>query len=244
LQKLAWDPQWVGAQLALLAVLHTWRRDLGYHPHVHLLASAGGLSRDGRHWVHPQNPAFLVPGYALSRIFRGKFRCGLRKLGLLAQAPAALWTKDWNVQIQHAGKGTKVLDYLGRYAFRIAISNSRIEQFQDGQVTFRYRDNQTQQLKHPTVSAQEFIRRFLLHVLPRGFVKVRTYGLWSGHGTERRQQARALLTPEGQVQSPAAEPVADGAPGTLAATPRLCPQCQKGHLIFVARLSPQWTRAP
>lgn len=243
-QKLAGDPKWVGGQLALLAVLHTWRRDLGYHPHVHLLASAGGLSRDGRHWVHPKNPAFLVPGYVLSRLFRGKFRSGLQQRGLLGQTPAGVWTKDWNVQIQHAGKGEKVLDYLGRYAFRIAISNRRIEKLEQGQVTFRYRDNQTQQLKHPTLSAQEFIRRFLLHVLPRGFVKVRTYGLWSCHGAEKRQKARALLTPEREVQAPLAESLTHCAPGTIEATPRLCPQCKKGHLIFVARLSPQWPRAP
>jgi hypothetical protein len=244
LQKLAWDPRWVGGQLAILAVLHTWRRDLGYHPHVHLLVSAGGLSGDGQRWMPAKNPAFLVPGYALSPIFRGKFRSGLKKLGLLAQVPAAVWTKKWNVQIQHAGKGEKVLDYLGRYAFRIAISNSRIERFENGQVTFGYRDNKTQQLKHPTFSAEEFIRRFLLHVLPRGFVKVRAYGLWSGHGAEKRKKAQALLAPCQPTKPTISEPELDSKSVAPEAGLPLCPKCKKGHLIFVARLSPQRTRAP
>ena len=147
------------------------------------------------------------------------------------------------MQIQHAGKGEKVLGYLGRYAFRIAISNSRIESLDNGQVTFQYRDNKTQQLKHPTVSAEEFIRRFLLHVLPRGFVKVRAYGLWSGHASDKRQKAQALLAPE-----PPDQPVGEFSGVSELTTgdppPRLCPQCQKGHLIFVALVLPQWTRGP
>ena len=103
LQKLAWDPEYVGGQLAILAVLHTWRRDLLDHPHAHLLASAGGLSADGQQWMPAKNPAFLVPGYALSKIFQGKFRAGFKKLGLLDQVAPAVWTQKWNLQIQHAG---------------------------------------------------------------------------------------------------------------------------------------------
>src|SRR5262249_5846943 len=190
LQKLAWDPRYVGGQLAILAVLHTWTRALLDHPHGHLLVSAGGLSADGQEWVQPKNPRFLVPGWALSKIFRGKFKAGLKKLGLLDQVPAALWEQNppapaasprrgWNIQMQQAGCGQKVLDYLGRYAFHIAISNSRLEKFENGQVTFRYRDNKTQAIKHVTLQAAEFIRRFLRHVLPKGFVKVRAYGLCS-----------------------------------------------------------------
>ncbi|MCX6903522.1 MAG: transposase, partial [Verrucomicrobia bacterium] len=176
-QKLAWDPKYLGGQLAMLAVLHTWTRALLYHPHAHLLVSAGGLSRDGEHWRTPKNPAFLVPGFALSKIFRGKFRAGLRKLGLLDQVPPSVWKAKWVVHCQHAGHGEKALDYLGRYVFRVALSNSRLERFADGQVTFRYRDNRTQQVKRVQIPAPEFIRRFLLHALPKGFVKVRSYGL-------------------------------------------------------------------
>lgn len=240
LQKLAWDPQYVGAQLATLAVLHTWKRDLLDHPHVHVLASAGGLSADGQAWVHARNPAFLVPGFALSKIFRGKFRAGLKKLGLLQEVPDAVWSQKWNVQIQHAGSGQKVLDYLGRYAFRIAISNSRLEAFADGQVTFGYRDNKTQQPRHVTVSAEEFIRRFLRHVLPKGFVKVRAYGLWSARAGDKLLKARALLAPAGPSSTPLTQIAscsqADPSPANPPAPPQPCPQCKIGHLIWVRQL--------
>jgi hypothetical protein len=226
----------------MLAVLHTWRRDLLDHPHVHVLASAGGLSRDGQQWVHAKNPAFLVPGFALSKIFQGKFKAGLKKLGLFNPASAAVWQQKWNVQIQHAGRGEKVLDYLGRYAFRIAISNSRLEQFENGQVTFRYRDNQTQQLKHPTLPAQEFLRRFLRHVLPKGFVKVRSYGLWNGHNADKLQKARTLLAAEQPTASRCAAAVQKAVPAPLPLP--LCPHCKVGHLVLVASLLPQRTRAP
>src|SRR5438552_7647784 len=248
LQKLAWDPQYVGAQLAILAVLHTWRRDLLDHPHVHLLVSAGGLSADGQQWVHPKNPAFLVPGFALSQIFKGKFRAGLKKLGLLNQVLWAVWQQNWNVQIQHAGRGEKVLQYLGRYAFRIAISNSRLERFENGQVTFTYRDSQTQEIKHPTLSAQEFIRRFLRHVLPKGFVKVRSYGLGSSTNSHKLQKARTLLEPtqSGLANSgeltPSADPLLQDS--SLDSPALLCPKCKIGHLVWVRELLPQRTAGP
>src|SRR5205814_7661933 len=95
LQRLSWDPKYVGGQLAMLAVLHTWTRALLYHPHVHLLVSAGGLSEDGQHWVPARNPAFLVPCFALGKIFRGKFKAGLKKLGYLEGVPARVWKQDW-----------------------------------------------------------------------------------------------------------------------------------------------------
>ena len=241
LQKLAWDSKYVGGQLAILAVLHTWTRALLYHPHVHLLVSAGGLSAEEKSWCPPRNPAFLVPGFALSKIFRGKFRAGLKKLGLLAQVPPAVWKAKWVVHGQHAGHGDKVLEYLGRYVFRIAISNSRLERLQNDTVTFSYRDNRTQELKHPQVSAHEFIRRFLQHVLPKGLVKVRTYGLWAANNSDKLEQARALLAaasppPVAVLPPPLAGPV----PTVL---PR-CPHCKIGQLILVATLLPQRTRAP
>src|SRR5437867_12154414 len=207
LQKLAWDPSYVGGHLAMLAILHTWTRAMLYHPHVHLLVSAGGLSRDGQHWVAARNPAFLVPGFALSKIFRGKFRAGLRKLGLFGQIPSTVWQQNWVVHCQHAGRGQKVLDYLARYVVRIAITHSRIERFEQGRVTFRYRDNRSQQLQRVNLSAEEFIRRFFLHVLPRGLVKVRSYGLFSAHCAEQLQQARSLLAIERSDAQPEPSPL-------------------------------------
>jgi hypothetical protein len=243
LQKLAWDPRYVGGRLAILAILHTWTRAMLYHPHVHLLVSAGGLPRDGQRWVAARHPAFLVPGFALSKIVRGKFRAGLRKLGLLGQVPSVVWQQNWVVHCQHAGQGQKVLDYLARYVFRIAITHSRIERFDQGQVTFRYRDNRSQQLQRVTLSAEEFIRRFLLHVLPRGLVKVRSYGLFGAHGADQLKQARSLLA----SQSSAAPPASSALPQKLSspsASLRLCPRCKIGQLLLIASLLPQRTRGP
>jgi len=248
-QKLAWDPKYVGGQLAVLAVLHTWTRALLDHPHAHLLVSAGGLSADGQQWVHPKNPAFLVPCFALSKIFQGKFKAGLKKLQLLGQVPASVWKQKWVVHCQHAGSGEKVLDYLGRYVFRIAITNSRLESFENGQVTFRYRDNRTQELKHLALSAEEFIRRFLRHVLPKSFVKVRSYGLWSARSQAKLEKARDLLVPPKPALGPPTPPPAtvniSPPPNEAAADqPRLCPCCKIGHLVWVRELLPQQTRAP
>ena len=240
LQKLAWDPKYLGGQLGMLAVLHTWTRALLYHPHAHLLVTAGGLSRDGAHWRSPKNPAFLVPGFALSKIFRGKFRAGLKKLGLLQQVPPAVWKQPWVVHCRHAGRGEKALDYLGRYVFRVALSNSRLERLAEGQVTFRYRDNRTQQIQHLQLGAPEFIRRFLQHVLPKGLVKVRAYGLWSATNADPLKRARALLSHQASTAA---------APAVLlqtriAASPRICPHCKIGHLILVASLLPERIRGP
>ncbi|MGA2866599.1 MAG: transposase [Verrucomicrobiota bacterium] len=248
LQKLAWDPKYVGGRLAILAVLHTWTRALLYHPHAHLLVSAGGLSADGQHWVPARNPAFLVPGFALSKIFQGKFGAGLKKLALLDQVPQSVWEQKWVVHCQHAGSGQKVLEYLGRYVFRTAITNSRLDAFEAGQVTFHYRDNRTQQPRRLSLSAEEFIRRFLQHVLPKGFVKVRSYGLWSAQAKESLQKAHALLAPPGP-QGPTTGQVplqldAASAPPTANPAPLLCPQCKTGHLLWVRQLLPQRTRAP
>jgi hypothetical protein len=244
LQKLAWDPDYVGGQLATLAVLHTWTRTLLDHPHAHLLVSAGGLSADGQRWVYPKNSAFLVPAFALSKIFQGKFKAGLKRLGLLHQVPASVWQQKWVVHCQPAGAGERVLDYLGRYVFRIAITNSRLEAFANGQVTFRYRDNRIQQLRRVTIPAEEFIRRLLRHVLPKGFVKVRSYGLWSAQNVAKLEKARALLPVLSSVsctlQTQTRRPDSRGA----TAGAQLCPRCKFGHLIWQRRLPPQYTRGP
>lgn len=242
LQKLAHDPQWVGGTLAMLAVLHTWTRALLYHPHVHLLVPAGGLSKEGR-WVGTRHPRFLVPGFMLGPIFRAKFKSALRKRGWLAQVPARCWQKDWVVHCQHAGSGQKVLDYLARYVFRIAINNSRLEKLENGRVTFRYRDNRTQQIKHVTLPTQEFINRFRQHILPKGFVKVRTYGLWSAHGREQLEQARAQLS--AAAQSPTSPEPSTATVATTQGLPTvLCPKCKSAKMIVIEHLRPQRNRPP
>lgn len=238
LQKLLADPKWLGAQASLLAVLHTWTRALLYHPHAHFLVSAGGLSPDGQRWLEPKHRHFLVPVQALSKIFRAKVRDAFKRAGLSAGLPPSLWSrhKKWVVHAQPAGRGEKVLEYLGRYVFRIALTNSRLEQFEHGRVTFRYRDNRTQLIQRLCLSSADFLKRFLLHVLPKAFAKVRHYGLDAAASSKRLEQARALL----QAPQPAACSAdrSDPAPATAASLASLgpCPHCKIGRLLYVGRL--------
>jgi hypothetical protein len=236
LQKLARDSRYVGARLGILAVLHTWTRAMLYHPHVHLLVTAGGLSNDLSGWIPAKNPAFLVPVRALSIIFRAKLYQALNRVGLLQQVPSPVWKKKWVVHSQHAGSGHKALEYLGRYVFRIAITNSRIESIADGKVIFRYRNNQTQQIQRATLSGVEFLQRFIQHVLPRGCTKVRYYGIFSPRCRSQRERAAALLT---TTPIPSLDSLTLPAP----ACPR-CPFCKIGNLIPIRPLAPQRSRSP
>src|SRR4029077_18352449 len=193
LQLLADDPQWVGAKLGILAVLHTWSRDLSYHPHVHLLATAGGLTDPGGAWRKPAHRRFLVPGYALSTIFRAKVRDALDQQGLLNQIDPAVFRKSWNVHLEKAGDGEHAAEYLSRYVHRVAITNDRIEAFDHGRVTFRYVSSRTHETRRLTLPVHAFIARFLQHVLPKGFQKIRGYGLFRPAATRQRQRAPQLL---------------------------------------------------
>ena len=236
-QKLAADPRFLGARPGILAVLHTWTRAMLFHPHAHLLVTAGGLSRDGSRWVQPKNPKFLVPVKALSIIFAAKVCAALKKAALLNSIPRDVWKKPWVVHSQHAGSGQKVLDYLGRYVFRIALTNNRLEQIQDGTVTFRYRDNRTQQLRRITLSAIEFLRRFLQHVLPRGCTKVRYYGLFSPHCRGKLDSARSFIPPPDSISSTSPNTAPDSGSQT-------CPFCHVGKLLLIDTLPPQRSRSP
>jgi hypothetical protein len=209
-----------------------------YHPQVHLLVTAGGLSADGSQWLRPGNPAFLVPVRALSIIFRAKMCAALKKMGLLDQLPRGIWKKSWVVHCQPAGSGAKVLDYPGRYVFRVAITNSRLEEIEHGQVTFRYRDNRSQEMRRITLPAEEFIRRFLLHVLPRGCAKVRYYGIWSGSCRKRLDQAKALLNAAPSTADVDSLPETSVTQWPSYRTDR-CPYCKTGSLISIEVLYPQ-----
>jgi len=153
------------------------------------------------------------------------------------------WNQKWDVNCRHAGSGEKVLDYLARYVFRIAITSSRLEKLEEGGVTFGYRDNKTHELRHLTLPAQDFIERFLQHVLPKGFVKVRTYGLWSAPQQEVLAKIQAQL-----VQASHAQPPALPEPETTAlasgAEPIICPKCKLGHMIFIREIAPERKRPP
>lgn len=243
LQKLSLDPRYLGARIGALAVLHTWTRALLHHPHVHLLVSAGGLCADGQ-WLEPKNPHYLVPVRALSVIFRAKMCAALKRAGLLALSPRALWKTPWVVHCQHASSGERVLQYLGRYVFRIAISNSRLESIAHGQVTFRYRDSATQRMRRVSLPAIEFLARFLQHVLPRGLSKVRYYGIFSSSRRKQLDQARALLVRAAPRPSPDCPPLAPGPDQpTFAPHSSQCPHCRIGRLIII-ELLPARSRSP
>ena len=235
--RLAADPRYVGVSVGCIAVLHTWTRALLYHPHVHLIVTAGGLSADRTQWIAPKNPAFLVPVQALSVIVRAKMCAALNRASLLDRIPTAVWTTPWVIDARPAGNGQRVLDYLARYLFRVAISNSRLEHVDDQHVVFRYRDNQTQDLRRATLSGVEFLQRFLQHVLPRGFTKVRYFGLWSRARRGDLARARDILeTSDGPV--PPATPAPSSGAST-AAVPPCCPFCHAGTLTLIAVLPRQ-----
>jgi hypothetical protein len=247
LHTLALDPRYLGARPGMLAVLHTWTRALLYHPHVHLLATAGGLAADGTAWLASKHRRYLVPVEALSPIFRAKMCAALKKAGLLEHVPPKAWQQSWVVHCQPAGRGEHVLAYLGRYIFRVAIPNSRLERLQDGQVTFRYRDNRTHKMRRVTLPAVDFLQRFLQHVLPRGCTKVRYYGLWSPTGRRQLEHARTLLSaPPAGAANDAADAAALPPAAAPAPPPRpaRCPHCRVGTLLLIEVLRPHRSRSP
>ena len=230
LQQLARDPRFAGGRLGMVGVLHTWTRQLLYHPHVHYIATGGGLTENGR-WKRSR-PDFLVPVKALSRIFRAKFRDSLKKTALFAQADARVWRKDWVVHCEPVGSGEQAFKYLAPYIFRVAISNKRLEKLRDGRITFSYKESATDQIKRCTVSAEEFIRRFLQHVLPKRFIKVRYYGLLSPANRHLLLKARQLL--EGAAGKVKNEDAKTGKP----APEPCCPSCG-GRLTLIGPITPR-----
>jgi hypothetical protein len=179
IKKLAPDPKFLGADTpGFFGVLHTWGRQLQYHPHIHYLVPGGAVSSQDGRW-HACSPGFYLPVHALSAIFRAKFRDAMAAQGLLAQIPAAVWEIDWNVNCQAVGSGEATLKYLARYVFKVAISDQRIVRFDDTEVVFRYRKVHSNRVRTMALPVLEFMHRFLQHVLPSGFMKVRYYGFVS-----------------------------------------------------------------
>lgn len=191
----------------------------------------------------PARNNYLVPVVALSRLFRGIFLNHLRRQFEDIHVPQSVWRKDWVVHIKPAVQGTrKVLNYLGRYIHRVAITNSRLLSIDNGKVTFRYKGSKGALTKTMTVSAQEFIRRFLQHVLPKGVHKVRYYGLWSSSNRKYLARMQQVLTPpeNNQPERLEADTQVEGCPSPES---RVCPCCHKGTLIWIGRL-PRQQRAP
>lgn len=191
-QQLAQDSRFVGGRIGMIGVLHTWGRNLTFHPHVHFLVPAGGVDENDR-WL-PTRHKFLVPVRALSVLFRAKFRDLLKQTPLFDQIPIAVWQQAWVVHCKPVGNGQTALRYLAPYIFRVAISNRRILKLANGKVSFRYFASETGKPRTSTLTALEFIRRFLQHVLPKGFVKVRYYSFFAPGLRSRLQVIRMQLS--------------------------------------------------
>ncbi len=194
IKTLAADPKYVGTpRCGFFGVLHTWGRTLDYHPHIHYVVPGGGISQGGSQWL-ASRADFFVPVKALSILFRAKFRDALDRAGLLAEVEPLVWRQDWVVHSQAVGDGQASLKYLAPYVYRVAISDRRIVACEDGKVTFSYRRSGSNRWRKMTVDAFEFIRRFLQHVLPTGFPKVRHYGFLSPNSRMSIDAVRWLVT--------------------------------------------------
>nr|MDQ2938580.1 transposase [Acidobacteriota bacterium] len=236
LMKLARDPRFVGGQIGMVGVLHTWTRDLRYHPHVHFIVPGGGLTPDGK-WKASRKD-FLVREEPLGIIFRAKLRDELKKAALFKQVDQRVWKKQWVVDCQPVGSGAAAFKYLAPYIFRVALSNNRILKLADGKVTFQYKESATKQVKRCTIPAEEFIRRFLQHVLPHRFIKVRYYGLLSPANRKLLERARVLLL---GARRPNDDTTAAPA-GRKAVADARCLKC--GGLLLLLETLPRHGRAP
>jgi len=236
------DPKWIGGRPAILAVLHTWSRALIFHPHVHLLVSAGGLALDGVTWRKSLNPRFLLPGYVLQARLRRRIRAALREAGLLPHVPSSVWSMRWVADVKRLRCGEPALRYLARYLFRVAIADSAIEHADDDRVVFRYVESKSGITKRCSLTLHDFLARFLQHVLPRGFVKVRAYGLWSPACRRLLDDARNLLEARRDALG-GRYFVALTPPEPLPpSTPRICPLCGHGKMVILELFPRQ--RAP
>lgn len=263
LQTIALDPKHLGARIGFLAVLHTWGQTLTHHPHLHCVVPGGGLSPDCTRWI-PARPAFFLAVKVLSRFFRGCFLHLLddaRRRGRLtfhghlqslahpvpwAHLLATARRSDWTLYCKPPfGGPEQVLRYLARYTHRVALSNRRLLSFEAGRVSFRYKDyRQGGRIRILTLEATEFIRRFLLHVLPAGFVRIRSFGFLANRCRKPHLELchRLLGSPppeEDSTDTPLPSLIQTPSPDQ---TPSLCPVCLQGRLLPPEVLLPEITR--
>ncbi len=260
LRMIAADPKHLGAQIGFIAILHTWGQNLLHHPHLHCVVPGGGISPDGQRWVCCR-PGFFLPVRVLSRLFRRLFMAllreafeagavkffnalvGLRDPGTFAKYLAPVASAEWVVYAKPPfGGPQRVLEYLGRYTHRVAIANSRLIDLVDGTVSFRWKDyRHDSSQKVMKLQADEFVRRFLLHVLPAGFQRIRHYGLLANRTRDLKLERCRLL-----LNSPAPTPATikeaqdyrDRYERLTGVSLWNCPQCTSGHMISILTLVP------
>ena len=261
LRTIAVDPKHLGAEIGFFAVLHSWGQNLMFHPHLHCVVPGGGLSPDGNRWI-PCRKGFFLPVRALSRLFRRLFVESMEKAFDAGQLqffsaleelrdPTAfrrllgrVRSREWVVYAKKPFAGPQqVLDYVGRYTHRVAISNNRILNIEDGLVTFRYKDYRDgSQQRTMTLAADEFIRRFLLHVLPEGFHRIRYYGFFGArYRKEKLEQCRQLLgmVPREPESNMAELDYRDRYQALTGSSLWECPACHRGRMIVIREIPPR-----
>jgi hypothetical protein len=252
IQMLSKEKKHLGVEIGFIAILHTWSQTLIHHPHLHCIITSGGLSLDGRYWVSGKRD-FFIHVKVLSKVFRGKFLdflkrsynrkelkfpgkiAPLEEKGAFSGMLSDLYKQEWVVYCKEALENAEqAIEYLGRYTHRVAISNERIVELKGNTITFRYRDSSdNDRIKYMSLDAQEFIRRFLLHILPDGFVKIRHYGLLSNRGKKiKLALCRELLgalvnTVQEGLKQETWEELLTRLTGI---DPRICPVCREGRM--------------
>ena len=245
LQELAQDKKYLGAEIGFFSILHTWGQNLMYHPHVHMVVTGGGLTKTLK-WKEKEED-FFIPVKVMSKVFRGKFLEYMKKEKLEYykkmkeyENPAIynelmrkMYEKDWIVYCKEPFKNANsVIEYLGRYTHRVAISNERILKIEEEKVTFKWRDYKDgNKMKEMTVSIEEFIRRFLLHILPPRFMKIRYYGLL-GNKNKKKKLLKCKILTRTKVKTKKEFPTLELLKKTIGKDFNLCPHCHKGHMII------------
>jgi len=252
LKQIAVDPQHLGAELGFIGLLHTWGQTLQHHPHVHYVIPGGGFGPDGQTWVSCR-PGFFLPVRVLGRLFRGKFLALTRRAydrgqlsfqgwlapladpDAFAEHLAPTYEVDWNVYAKPPfGGPVQVLKYLARYTHRVAISNQRLAALENGEVSFRYKDYaRGRRLRTLTLLAPEFIRRFLLHVLPKRFVHIRHFGFLANPVRAKRLARCRELLHDADVKTLSLDDIVPAFTweGALDTPGSPCPNCGKGHIL-------------
>ena len=245
LQELARDEKYLGGEIGFFSILHTWGSNLMYHPHVHLVVTGGGLNKIGK-WVEKEED-FFIPVKVMSRKFRGKFLDYMKKERIEfygenkdLENPAnynnliqRMYEKEWVVYCKEPFKNAEsVIQYLGRYTHRVAISNERIVEVTEETVTFKWRDyKDNNKMKEMTIRIEEFIRRFLLHILPPKFMKIRYYGIL-GNRNKKKKLLKCKILTRTKIYKKKKLPTLELLKQTLGKDFNLCPHCKKGHMLI------------
>lgn len=265
LLTLAKDPKFLGAEIGFLSVLHTWGQNLMDHYHIHNVVTGGGLSKDNERWIDPKKEDFLIPSDVLSDLFKKKFLAYFERAKVLNKLEfggetvklkeakefikfkAALLEKDW---VSHSkepfGSAEQVMEYLGRYTHRVAITNGRLRNIEDGKVSFEYKDYaDASKEKVMTLSSNEFIRRFLLHILPDGFMKIRYYGIMSSKNKATKLElCKKLLEERSAKRDRRTKNKRIDLLRALSSNQCICPSCKSANIYKIQTIYPWFSKGP